>query len=45
MESSNAGILGVAVIWAAVIFASASILEGTPYLSQMLLILGGGAAA
>ena len=45
MKSYDAGILGVAIIWAAVIFASATILKGTPYFSQMLPILGGGAAS
>jgi hypothetical protein len=36
-------ILAVAVIWAAVILASAKVLEGTPYFAQLLPILGGGA--
>lgn len=36
--------IGVAMIWAAVIFASAIILKGTEYFSQMLVILAGGAA-
>ena len=45
MKSYDAGILGVAIIWAAVIFASAAILKGTPYFSQMLPILGGGAGS
>jgi hypothetical protein len=45
MERFDSGIIGVAIIWAAVIFASAMILEGTAYFSQMLPILGGGAAS
>lgn len=45
MERSNAGIIGVAIIWGAVILTSASVLEGTSYFSRMLTILGGGAAA
>jgi len=32
------------MIWAAVIFASAIILKGTEYFSQMFVILAGGAA-
>jgi hypothetical protein len=45
MEKSGAGIVGVAIIWAAVIFGSALILKDTPYFSQILTILGGGAAS
>jgi len=35
----------VAVIWTAVILAATTMLYDTPYLGQMLVILGGGAAA
>jgi len=45
MKKYDTGILGVAIIWAAVIFASAVILKDTEYLSQMLTILGGGASS
>jgi hypothetical protein len=45
MQKFEAGIIGVAIIWAAVILASAMILEGTAYFSQMLPVLGGGAAS
>jgi hypothetical protein len=45
MQNFDAGIIGVAIIWAAVIVASAILLEGTPYFSQMLTVLGGGAAS
>ena len=34
---------GVSIVWAAVIFASALVLQGTPYFGQMLPILAGGA--
>ncbi|MFQ5817734.1 MAG: hypothetical protein ACE5H2_07255 [Terriglobia bacterium] len=36
-------ILGSAMVWAAIILGAASILKGTPYLAQLLPILGGGA--
>jgi hypothetical protein len=45
MKKSDAGILGIAIIWAAVILASAMILKGTASFSQMLPVLGGGAAS
>ncbi len=45
MQKFDAGIIGVAIIWAAVLAASAIVLKGTPYFSQMLPILGGGSAA
>ncbi len=45
MQKSDAGIIGVAIIWAGVILASTVILKGTEYFSQMLPILGGGAAS
>jgi len=44
MKRSGCGSIGVAMIWAAVIFASAIILKGTEYFSQMFVILAGGAA-
>ncbi|MCW4043234.1 MAG: hypothetical protein NWE90_05875 [Candidatus Bathyarchaeota archaeon] len=45
MKNCTAGIFGIAIIWVAVLFASALILQDTEYFSQMLPILGGGAAA
>lgn len=45
MSRRGAVVLGNAIIWAAVIFATAHVLEGTPYARQMQLIVGGGAAA
>ncbi|MFQ6105154.1 MAG: hypothetical protein ACE5OP_12830 [Candidatus Glassbacteria bacterium] len=36
-------IVANAIIWAAVILASAVVLQGTEYFGQMLPILGGGA--
>ncbi|MFQ6000423.1 MAG: hypothetical protein ACE5LG_02005 [Anaerolineae bacterium] len=39
----NLAILAVAVIWAAVILASAKALESTPYFAPLLPVLGGGA--
>ncbi len=42
MQSSYA--LAAAIVWAAILVASAIILGGTPYFGQMLPILGGGAA-
>jgi hypothetical protein len=44
MRRSGSGSIGVAMIWAAVLIASAIILKGTEYFSQMLVILAGGAA-
>jgi hypothetical protein len=44
MGRPGSGSIGVAMIWAAVIIASAIILKGTEYLSQMFVILAGGAA-
>jgi hypothetical protein len=38
-------ILANAIIWAAVIIASAVVLQGTGYFAKLLPILGGGAAA
>jgi hypothetical protein len=45
MKKYSAVIIEVAIIWVAVIIASAMILEGTGYFSQMLPILSGGAAS
>ncbi len=41
MDRFDAGILGVAIIWASVMLAV--VLENTPYFAQLLPILGGGA--
>jgi hypothetical protein len=38
-------VIVVAIIWAAVIFAVSTALQGVPQASQVLQILGGGAAA
>ncbi len=43
--SKNVEILLIAVIWASVILAISSILSGTPYMNQILPILGGGSFA
>jgi hypothetical protein len=45
MYKSALAIIGVAIVWAAVIFASSLVLEGTPYSGRILIVLGGGAAA
>ncbi len=45
MNRSAVRIMAVALIWAAVIWAASTVLDGTPYWGQMLRILGGGAAA
>ena len=37
-------VIGLAIIWAAVILATGSVLDGTAYHSQVLRLLGGGAA-
>jgi hypothetical protein len=37
-------LIGAVIVWVAIIAASSFILAGTPYLGQMLPILGGGAA-
>ena len=46
--SSNRGagtvVIAVAIIWAAVILASAHVLQGTGLMGTMIPILGGGAA-
>ena len=44
MKAWNAAILGTAIIWAGVIIAVALLLAGTGYFSQLIPILGGGAA-
>jgi hypothetical protein len=36
--------LAAAIVWAAILVASALVLGSTPYFGQMLPILGGGAA-
>jgi hypothetical protein len=38
-------VIVIAVIWAAVILAVSMVLEGAPQSSQVLTVLGGGAAA
>jgi hypothetical protein len=45
MKEGNAAVFGVAIIWAAVILASAIVLRGTPHGGKVIPILGGGAAA
>jgi hypothetical protein len=39
----NYYILGSAIVWAAIILGTAVVLKGTPYFTQLLPILGGGA--
>jgi hypothetical protein len=41
----GAVVIGLAIIWTAVILGSSMILEGTGYFAELLPILGGGAAA
>lgn len=36
-------LIGAVIVWVAIIVASAVSLRGTPYFTQMLTILGGGA--
>jgi hypothetical protein len=36
-------VIGAAIVWAGILFASALVLQGTPYFSQMLPIVSGGA--
>jgi hypothetical protein len=36
-------VLGAGILWAGIFLASAVVLQGTPYFSQMLPILSGGA--
>ncbi len=45
MKSRRALVLGNAIVWAAVLIATASVLSGTPYAGQVRMIVGGGAAA
>lgn len=45
MDKSGWSIIGIAIVWAAVIFAASVVLKGSPYWEKMLPILGGGAAA
>ena len=39
----RAYLIGAVIVWVGIIIASAITLSGTPYLAQMLPILGGGA--
>jgi hypothetical protein len=39
----RAYLIGAVIVWVGIILASAVILAGTPYLTQILIILGGGA--
>jgi hypothetical protein len=45
MLRSGIVLIAVAIIWAAVIAAVASVARGSPLYDKLLLILGGGAAA
>ena len=45
MNRQKYGVIGLAIIWAAVIFASSLLLGDTVFWGQMLPILGGGAAS
>lgn len=44
MDRSHAGVFGLAIIWAAVVIASALVLKDTECFGRMIPILGGGAA-
>lgn len=44
MRSSGAVVLGVAIVWAAVVIACALVLKGTECFERILPLLGGGAA-
>jgi len=44
MNHGTAVILANAIIWAAVIAATALTVTGTEYVSQLLIVVGGGAA-
>ena len=39
----GAYLIGAVIMWVAIIIATAVTLAGTPYLTQILIILGGGA--
>jgi hypothetical protein len=45
VKSPAIAILAVAIVWAAVIFAVGSTLHDTPYLTSVLVYMGGGVAA
>ncbi len=45
MKKTGTVVIANAIIWAAVIFASVMVLQGTEYWGRMIPILGGGAAA
>lgn len=45
MKRAGAVIIGVAIIWGATMIACALTLRGTEYKDQILMYLGGGAAA
>lgn len=45
MNRSRCSVIAAAIVWAAVILASAAELRDTQHWTPMLLILGGGAAA
>lgn len=44
MRGANTGVLGQAIIWAAVMIACALALSGTECFDRILPLLGGGAA-
>ncbi len=45
MNDTRWSIIAVAIVWAAVILATAIVLKGTSYWLRILPIVGGGAAA
>ncbi len=44
MSVLSRALLGIVILWVAVIIATTVILKGTPYLGPMVPVLGGGAA-
>ncbi len=44
MKSPAIAIVAVAIVWAGVIFAVGSTLHDTPYLTSVLVYIGGGVA-
>lgn len=44
MNASGSAILGVCLVWAAVLLAVAFALRGTPHSTQVIILIGGGVA-
>ncbi len=43
MKFRRTYLVGAVIVWVGIILAASVILAGTPYLTQILIILGGGA--